>query len=130
MLPAPGLINGFEYTFPQGIRFDHCIYDGLEVKSDFDPMIGKLVAYGHNRSVVIRKMRSALSGLAIEGIKNNVSLHRVIVDEENFKSGRYTTNYISEVAPQERVEELKKTEELYKKAISMEMGAIQERRGL
>ncbi len=130
MLPAPGLINGFEFTFPQGIRFDHCIYDGFEVKSDFDPMIGKLIAYGHNRNVVIRKMRSALRGLAIEGIKNNVSLHRVIVDEENFKSGHYTTNYISEVAPQERVEELKETEELYKKAISMEMAAIQERRGL
>jgi len=29
MLPAPGKIAGFETTFPQGIRFDHCLYSKL-----------------------------------------------------------------------------------------------------
>ena len=130
MLPAPGLVNGFEFTFPQGIRFDHCIYNGLEVKSDFDPMIGKLIGYGHNREVVIRKVRGALRGLVIEGIKCNTALHSVIFEEESFKRGLYTTNYIQEVSPQDRVETLKNVGSLYKKALAIEMGAIQERRGL
>lgn len=130
MLPAPGQVNGFEYTFPQGIRFDHCIFDGLEVKPDFDPMIGKLIGYGQNRNVVIRKVRSALRGLVIEGIKTNTALHRVILEEESFQKGLYTTNYIQEIAPQERVESLKGVEGLYKKALAIEMGRIQERRGL
>ncbi|MCO4756260.1 MAG: hypothetical protein KC478_17390, partial [Bacteriovoracaceae bacterium] len=130
MLPAPGQVNGFEQTFPQGIRFDHCIYNGLEVKADFDPMIGKLIGYGHNRNVVIRKVRSALSGLYIEGIKTNVPLHRVIVEEESFKRGLYTTDYINEVAPQERVESLKNVDSLYEKAIAIEISALQERRGI
>ncbi|MEX1100060.1 MAG: ATP-grasp domain-containing protein, partial [Bacteriovoracaceae bacterium] len=130
MLPAPGQVNGFECTFPQGIRFDHCIYNGLEVKPDFDPMIGKLIGYGHNRAVVIRKVRGALRGLVIEGIKTNVALHQVILAEESFQRGLYTTNYINEVQPQEKVEELKSVESLYKKALAIEINAIQERRGL
>lgn len=126
MLPAPGLINGFETTFPQGIRFDHCIYNGLEVKPDFDPMIAKLIAYGHNRQVVIRKLKSALKGLYIEGIKTNTSLHKVILEEENFISGHYTTNYIGEISPQDKVVELVNENELFKKAIAIEVAAMRE----
>ena len=121
MLPAPGQVNGFETTFPQGVRFDHCIYNGLEVKPDFDPMIAKLITYGHSREVVIRKMRSALKGLYIEGIKTNISLHEVILKEKNFVAGQYTTNYIAEVQPQERVAEAVSDEVLYSKAIAIEL---------
>ena len=124
MLPAPGKINGFETTFPQGIRFDHCIFNGLEVKPDFDPMIGKLVGYGHNRNVVLRKMRSAIKGLYIEGIKTNIPLHEKILGEENFVAGRYTTNYITEIKPQDSVADLVQIENLYEKAVAIEMNLI------
>jgi acetyl/propionyl-CoA carboxylase alpha subunit len=121
MLPAPGQINGFETTFPQGVRFDHCIFNGLEVKPDFDPMIAKLITYGHSRDVTIRKMRSALSGLYIEGIKTNISLHEIILKEKNFVAGQYTTNYIAEIQPQERVAETAREEVLYKRAVAIEL---------
>jgi acetyl-CoA carboxylase biotin carboxylase subunit len=124
MLPAPGQVNGFETTFPQGVRFDHCIFNGLEVKPDFDPMIAKLITYGHNRNVVIRKMRSALRGLYIEGIKTNVELHKVILKEEHFVAGNYTTNYIGEVQPQNEVANNVSENALYKKAIAIEMAAM------
>lgn len=129
MLPAPGVVNGFEFTFPQGIRFDHCIYDGFEVKSDFDPMIGKLIAFGKSRDVAIRKTKAALHGLTIDGIKTNAPLHKVIIDEETFVKGIYTTNYISEVAPQDKVEEQKTEESLYQRAVSIEMAALTQRMG-
>ena len=46
MLPSPGTVTGFETNFPQGTRFDNCLYKGLEVTPDFDPMVGKLVTKG------------------------------------------------------------------------------------
>ena len=125
MLPAPGHVNGFETTFPQGVRFDHCIFNGLDIKPDFDPMIGKLIVHGHNRSVVIRKMRTALSGLYIEGAKTNVPLHEIIMQEENFVAGQYTTNYIADVAPQDSVTEKIRVESLYEKAVAIEMNLIE-----
>ncbi len=103
MLPAPGKIAGFETTFPQGIRFDHCIYPKFTITPDFDPMIGKLIAKGFNREVALRKIQNALDGLVIEGIKTNIALHRVILNEENFRKGKYSTNYIGTVKPQDKV---------------------------
>jgi len=103
MLPAPGKVEGFDYVFPQGIRFDHCVYPGIEITPDFDPMIGKLVAFGINRDVAIRKVRSALSGLFIEGMKTNIALHREILKEENFLRGIYSTKYLEEYSPQEKL---------------------------
>ncbi len=127
MLPAPGLVNAFDTTFGQGIRFDHCIYDGLEIKPDFDPMIGKLIGHGHNRQVAIRKVKNALDNLYIEGIKNNSELHKVILREENFVSGTYTTNYISEVSPQSEVEKNLDDEKMIKTIVSTEFKNIIER---
>src|SRR5690606_24701484 len=103
MLPAPGKVVGFETTFPQGIRFDHCIYPKFTITPDFDPMIGKLIAKGLNREVALRKVTNALDGLVIEGIKSNIPLHKVILREKNFKEGNYSTNYIGTVKPQEKV---------------------------
>jgi acetyl/propionyl-CoA carboxylase alpha subunit len=103
MLPAPGKIVGFETTFPQGIRFDHCIFQKFTITPDFDPMIGKLIAKGFNREVALRKVRNALDGLSIDGIKTNIALHKVILREENFVKGKYSTNYIGTIKPQEKV---------------------------
>ena len=66
-------------------------------------MIGKLIAKGFNREVALRKIRNAVDGLIIDGIKTNIALHKVILDEENFKKGQYSTSYISTVKPQEKV---------------------------
>jgi acetyl-CoA carboxylase, biotin carboxylase subunit len=104
MLPAPGTVTGFSTNFPQGVRFDHCIYRNLNVTGDFDPMVGKLITKGINRDVAIRKMRSALDGLFIEGLKTNIPLHKVILNDEEFLSGDYSTKYIESSRPQDRVE--------------------------
>lgn len=124
MLPAPGKIVGFETTFPQGIRFDHCIYPKFAITPDFDPMIGKLIAKGFNRDVAIRKVRAALDGLAIEGIKTNIALHKVILDEEIFRGGNYSTHYIGTVKPQEKVAPVEPIEEFMKRVVAIEMNQL------
>jgi acetyl-CoA carboxylase, biotin carboxylase subunit len=126
MLPAPGKVVAFEHTFPQGVRFDHCIYNGFEVKPDFDPMIGKLIMWGHNRKVALRKAKNAIKNLQIDGVKTNIHLHEIIIQEKNFVDGIYTTNYIPEFQPQSRVESLVNENALYKKAISIELLGMRE----
>ncbi len=124
MLPAPGKIAGFETTFPQGIRFDHCLYQNFEITSDFDPMIGKLIARGLTREVALRKTLSALNGLLIDGLKTNIPLLKVILAEESFRSGHYTTHYIASVKPQDKVSVTESEVKLMEKVASMEMGAL------
>jgi acetyl-CoA carboxylase biotin carboxylase subunit len=124
MLPAPGKIVGFETTFPQGIRFDHCIFSQFTITPDFDPMIGKLIAKGFNRDVALRKIRNALNGLIIDGIKTNINLHKVILDEKNFLEGCYSTNYIGTVKPQEKVPPREDIEAFMLKVASVEMNQM------
>jgi len=124
MLPAPGKIAGFETTFPQGIRFDHCLYPKFTITPDFDPMVGKLIARGLNRDVAVRKVRAALDGLILEGLKTNIPLLKVIMDEENFKKGQYTTHYIASVKPQEKVSVGENVESYIPRIVSVEMGQV------
>lgn len=124
MLPAPGKIAGFETTFPQGIRFDHCLYPKFTITPDFDPMVGKLVARGLNRDVAVRKARAALDGLLLEGLKTNIPLLKVILDEESFKKGHYTTHYIASVKPQDKVAAAENVESYIPRIVSVEMGQI------
>lgn len=103
MMPAPGKVTGFATSFPQGTRFDHCLYRGLEATPDFDPMVGKLVTKGINRTVAIRKMRAALDGLLISGLKTNIPLHKEIMKNKNYIKGKYSTNFIDTEKPQEKI---------------------------
>ena len=120
MLPAPGVVTGCETNFPQGIRFDNCLYKGLVVTPDFDPMVGKLVAKGIIRDVAIRKMRAALDGLLVEGLKTNIPLHKVIMKNEVFLNGKYSTNFITTEKPQDQVDTSMDYTALYKKIAGIE----------
>lgn len=120
MLPAPGTVTGCETNFPQGIRFDNCLYKGLQVTPDFDPMVGKLVAKGILRDVAIRKMRAALDGLLLEGLKTNIPLHKVIMRNEVFIKGKYSTNFISTEKPQEQVNTEMNFTSIYKQIAGIE----------
>ena len=122
MLPAPGVVSGFDFTFGQGVRFDHCLYAGAEVRSDFDPMVGKLITLGRSRPVALRKMREAIKNLEISGLKTNILLHQVMLSEEKFISGHYTTHYIDEVKPQNQVATLEEKTDLGHKVLAVEAG--------
>ena len=124
MLPAPGRIVGFETTFPQGIRFDHCIYPKFTITPDFDPMLGKLIAKGFNREVAIRKIRNALDGLIIDGIKTNIALHKVILNEKTFIKGEYSTSYITTIKPQEKVAAKEEIQAFMLKVAAIEMNQV------
>lgn len=118
MLPAPGKIHTFHHTFGQGVRFDHCIYSSMTVKSEYDPMIAKLITYGLNRRVAIEKMQNSLKNLTIRGLKNNIELHKVILAEESFQAGHYNTNYIKEIAPQDKLDSQSKDQVLIEEVLA------------
>jgi len=124
MLPEPGKLDGFETSFPQGTRFDNCLYPGLVVTPDFDPMVGKLIVKGIHRSVAIRKMKAALKGLFIEGLKTNVPLLKVVLDNENFLKGNYSTNFIKEERPEEKISKDIDIDSIFKKLAIIEARKI------
>ncbi|CAG8998751.1 MAG: Biotin carboxylase [Candidatus Celerinatantimonas neptuna] len=93
-IPSPGLIDKFHSPGGPGIRWDSHIYAGYKVPPYYDSMIGKLIAYGENRDIAIARMKNALAELVISGIKTNVPLQQIIMEDENFHNGGTNIHYL------------------------------------
>ena len=74
------------------VRFDSALYVGSSVPSYYDSLLGKLIVYSPTREEAIRKMRSALGELVIEGVSYNADLQLDILSNPEFLSGNYHTN--------------------------------------
>ena len=70
--PSPGKITGLYMPGGKGIRVDTAAYSGYTVSPYYDSMLAKLIVHAKNRKEALRKMRSALGEVIIEGIDTNV----------------------------------------------------------
>ncbi|MGL1832383.1 acetyl-CoA carboxylase biotin carboxylase subunit [Rhodocyclaceae bacterium SMB388] len=92
--PCPGRITNWHMPGGPGIRVDSHVYNGYTVPPYYDSMIGKLIAYGDTRDQAIRRMRIALSEMAIDGIKTNVPLHQELMLDSRFLEGGTSIHYL------------------------------------
>jgi acetyl-CoA carboxylase biotin carboxylase subunit len=92
--PAPGKIR--RCRTPQGpfVRVDGYAYPGYDVPIYYDPMIAKLIAWGHTRDEAIRRLQRALAEFMLTGVKSNIVLHKNILAHPTFLDGSYTTQFI------------------------------------
>jgi len=64
------------------------------VPPHYDSMIAKVLAYGDTREQAIRRMRIALSEMAVEGISTNLALHRELLTDARFVTGGTSIHYL------------------------------------
>lgn len=93
-LPSPGKVNHLHSPGGLGVRWDSHVYGGYTVPPHYDSMIAKLITYGDTREVAIRRMQNALSETIIDGIKTNIPLHELILEDENFQKGGTNIHYL------------------------------------
>jgi acetyl-CoA carboxylase biotin carboxylase subunit len=95
-LPSTGLIHHLEVPAGPGIRWDGGISAGFEVGLHYDPLLGKLIAYGEDRETAIRRMSRALGELAISGLETSVPFHMRVMTEPDFVSGDIHIRYLED----------------------------------
>ena len=76
------------------VRFDTAIYQNYFVPPYYDSMIGKLITCATTREEAIRKMKSALSELVIDGVEQNTEFQIEVLSDEDFVSGSYYTDFL------------------------------------
>lgn len=91
-MPSCGEITMLHVPNGPWVRFDSALYVGSIVPPYYDSLLGKLVVYSPTRAEAIRKMRSALGELVIDGVDCNADLQLDILSNEEFLSGNYHTN--------------------------------------
>lgn len=93
-LPSPGKVDHLHSPGGLGVRWDSHVYAGYTVPPHYDSMIAKLITYGDTREVAIRRMQNALSETIIDGIKTNIPLHELILEDKNFQKGGTNIHYL------------------------------------
>ncbi|MFZ3215883.1 MAG: acetyl-CoA carboxylase biotin carboxylase subunit [Candidatus Acidiferrales bacterium] len=94
--PSPGKILDLRVPTGPGIRLDDGIYAGWTVPNEYDPMLGKLIAWGSDRAEAVARMRRALEEYYAGGIKTNLSLFRRILASEDFQKGAIYTRWLDD----------------------------------
>ncbi len=94
--PSPGRITAWHPPGGPGIRVDSHAYTNYFVPPNYDSMIAKVLAYGDTREQAIRRMRIALSEMAVEGIQTNLALHRELLADAHFVTGGTSIHYLEQ----------------------------------
>ncbi len=94
-MPCPGTITELHLPGGNGIRVDTAIYQGYTIPMNYDSMLAKIIVHGNSREESIRKMKSALSELVIEGVTTNIDFLLQILENENFVKNQYDTSFIT-----------------------------------
>lgn len=95
--PSPGTITDMYLPGGKGVRIDSAIYSGYTVPPYYDSMLAKLIVHARNRKEAIRKMRSALGEVIIEGIDTNVDYQYDILNHPDFVSGEIDIEFIEKL---------------------------------
>ena len=95
--PRTGKIDCLKLPEDSDIRIDFGIEEGHRVSSDFDSMIGKIIAHGKNREEAIAKLDKGLADLTVLGCETNVNTLLNIIRLESFHENEIiTTNFIKQ----------------------------------
>jgi len=96
-MPSPGTIEVFHAPGGPGVRVDSHVYDGYRVPPNYDSMIGKIIVRGEDRLTTIKRMRLALAETVVSGIKTNIALQQMIMQDEGFVEGGKNIHYLEKL---------------------------------
>ncbi|MEH0469122.1 5-oxoprolinase/urea amidolyase family protein [Streptomyces sp. B21-097] len=101
--PSAGLLTRVE--FPGGVRVDGWVETGCEVTTSYDPMLAKVIAYGADRGLALRRLDEALARTRVDGIETNLGLVRAALADPRFVAASHSTATLAEVHdPTPRIE--------------------------
>lgn len=92
--PNPGKITALHTPKGYGVRVDTHIYAGYTVPPFYDSMLAKVICRAKSREECIVKMKRAMEEFIIEGVKTTIPFHIALMDNEEFRSGKFDTGLL------------------------------------
>jgi acetyl-CoA/propionyl-CoA carboxylase biotin carboxyl carrier protein len=108
-LPTSGRLLEVHEPSGEGVRVDSALLETLDVASDYDPLLAKVVAWAPDRGSAFARLRRALEETVILGVVTNVGfLGRLVADPDvlagNFDTGLIEREIASLVATEPSIE--------------------------
>jgi acetyl-CoA carboxylase, biotin carboxylase subunit len=93
--PSPGTITYLQEPSGPGVRLDSGVRLHSEVSIHYDSMVAKLAVWGRTRDEAIDRLKRALDEYQVTGITTTLPFFRQVVEDNEFRSGRLDTGFIS-----------------------------------
>jgi acetyl/propionyl-CoA carboxylase alpha subunit len=93
-IPSPGRIAAWRPPGGPWVRVDSGVYEGGAVPLEYDPLMAKLIVWGHDRTEAVRRMRRALDEFGAAGIRTTLPFHRAVMCDPDFLAGRLSTAFV------------------------------------
>ncbi len=93
-VPNPGKIGALHFPGGLGVRVDSHIYSGYEIPPFYDSLLAKIIVWGANREIAIKRMQRTLDEIFIEGIKTTIPFHKQVLKNERYQKGDIDTHFL------------------------------------
>ncbi|AFN78059.1 acetyl-CoA carboxylase, biotin carboxylase [Stutzerimonas stutzeri DSM 10701] len=94
-LPATGTLDLYrEAAAGPGRRVDSGVAEGDSISPFYDPMLGKLIAWGENREEARLRLLAMLDETCVGGIRTNLAFLRRVIGHPAFAAAELDTGFI------------------------------------
>ncbi len=104
-LPTTGEISYLKEPGGPGIRVDSALYQGMEVTSDYDSLLSKVIAWGEDRQSAIKRLKRGLKEYQIGGLKTDLVFLTQILESHPYQTGKIDTTFLDDFEPKELIPE-------------------------
>ena len=94
--PAPGVVERLRAPLGPGVRLDTHAEDGTVISPHYDSLVAKLVVWDDDRAAAIARCLRGLEELELRGIPTTREAAIEILQNENFRGGRYSTGFLEQ----------------------------------
>ena len=92
--PCAGPLTKVSFPCGDGLRVDHWLEPGMEIPSDFDPMLAKLISHASTREQALGRLRDALDEVDLYGSETNVQYLSALCADATLAGGHMTTRFL------------------------------------
>ncbi|MDP2359870.1 MAG: acetyl-CoA carboxylase biotin carboxylase subunit [bacterium] len=92
--PHAGLVKALHVPGGIGVRVDSHIYQGYQIPSNYDSLLGKLIVHAPTRTKALDRMKRALGEYIIEGVRTTIPFHLQLMADPAFRSGDFDIKFL------------------------------------
>lgn len=76
------------------VRFDSALCEGYEIAPYYDPLMGKVIAWGATRKEACGRLENWLAEMEIRGVETNIPFLRAVLRNGVFSEGAHTLKFL------------------------------------
>jgi acetyl-CoA/propionyl-CoA carboxylase biotin carboxyl carrier protein len=98
--PCAGTLTRYLEPGGPGVRVDAAAFAGWTIPQEYDSLLAKLIVWGQDRDEARARLRRALAEFRVEGVDTTIPFFRLLIDDDEFRRGDYTTPTVERFASQ------------------------------